>query len=133
MTVKVFLFGSILATAVSAAIWLLIVTYLDPARAGLGGFILFFLSLFIATTGVVSLLGYGARLIVMPRQFAAYRVRASLRQGTLIALLSSGLLALQLFRLYRWWLALLMVILFVSCELIFLSYDRSLRRHLHST
>lgn len=128
MTVRTFLLGSLLTTIVSWAIWGAIVTLLDPIQAGVLGFILFFLALFLATTSTAALGGYVVRRILAPRQLPAYAVRSALRQGALLALFLIFLLILQLMRLYQWWLAVMVIILFTSGELIFLSYDRAVRR-----
>lgn len=127
MTVRAFIISSILASAAGTGAWLLVVNYLDPQAGGWLGLALFFLSLFVAVASVFSITGYLLRRLIMPRQFASYAVRASLRQGGEISIFCTVLLFLQLLRLYRWWIAVIMVVLLVSFELIFVGYDRSSR------
>lgn len=133
MTVRTFVVGSSLAALAGGGIWALIITQLDPERAGYLGIGLFFLSLFVAVAGATSLLGYAVRRIIMRSQFPTYAVRTSIRQGMTISLFLTILLALQLGRLYRWWVAIVLVALMVFFELGFLSYDRSHRRRAHET
>jgi len=128
MTVRSFLVRSLVGAVVGAASWGLIIRYLDPEQAGAIGYALFFLSLFLLIASGMSLLGYGVRRVLTAGQFPAYTVRTSLRQGVWLGLFTSILLLLQLMRLYRWWLAVIIVVLLVSIELVFLGYDRAYRR-----
>lgn len=129
MTVRTFLIGSSAATIISWLIWFMILNWLDPREAGMVGFILFFLALFLAIASTTSLIGYGVRRLIAAGQLPAYRVRHSLRQGMLLGLLIDLLLFLQLLRIVRWWLALLAALIFVLIEFVFLSYDRSSDRY----
>ena len=108
--------------------WGLIVLQLAPSQAGFLGFVLFFLSLFVATASTAGLFGYFARRLLLRNQFEAYVVRTSLRQGIIVALFTSFLLFLQLIKLYRWWVAIAMVAILGSIELVFLNSDRAGRR-----
>lgn len=128
MTVRVFIAGSLLTAIGSWAIWLLIINYLDPVRAGAIGFSLFFLTLFLAVASTASFIGYVVRRFIARDVLAAYAVRAALRQGVLLGLFSDLLLGLQLINLYTWWLTVIAIILFVTTEFIFLGYDRAHRR-----
>jgi len=128
MTVRTFIIGSLIATAIGGAIWALIVTQLSPHQAGPLGFILFFLSLFLTAGSFSALVGYFIRRLLGNRQFPAYIVRTSLRQGVMIGSFFVVLLLLQLGSLYRWWLAVIIIVLLISFELVFLSYDRNSRR-----
>ncbi|MBI4022040.1 MAG: hypothetical protein HY372_01665 [Candidatus Andersenbacteria bacterium] len=131
MTVRFFIIGAIVAAISSWAIVSSLVLYLDPERAGLIGYFLFFLALFLAAASTASLCGYSVRRLVARHVLAAYAVRTSLRQGVWLALLLNLLLLLQLVRLYVWWLAVLACILLVTTEFIFLGYDRAYRRTAH--
>jgi len=127
MTVRTFLIGSVLAAVFSIGAWVLILTQLAPSQAGLLGFALFFLSMFMAVASVSGLSGYFIRRIVLRRQLPAYTVRISLRQGLTVAGFASLLLFLQLISLYRWWVAIALIAILGSLELVFLSYDRAVK------
>ena len=133
MTVRLYLSGSVAVAVISSIIWLLIIMQLDPAQAGVIGLLLLFLSLFLAVGSITNVVGYGLRRLLVPRQFPSYRVRTSLRQGVVLGLFTSVLLLLQLLRFYHWWLTLILIVLFVSIEFIFLTYDRASGRHLRTT
>ena len=128
MTVRTYLFGSTLATLIGIGSWLLVINFLDPNTAGILGYILFFLSLFIAITSATGLIGYGLRRFITAQQLPAYNVRTSLRQSLLLSTFVIAILVLQLLQLYRWWLAVIFSILILSIELLFLNYDRAIRR-----
>ena len=131
MTVRLFISGAILTAISSWAIWGLVINYLDPQRAGSLGYILFFLSLFLAVASTAALIGHVLRRIITPGQLATYAVRPALRQGIMLGIFLDLLLILQLAHLYKWWLAVIAIILFITTELIFLSYGQSTRRTTH--
>jgi len=119
-----FVGGTLIMAIASAAMFALTVTWLDPLEAGSLGYVLFFLSLFLLVASISALVGYGIRRFIFSRQHPAYSVRPSLRQGAWLGFFLDILLFLQLFRLLRWWIAFIIVLLFLSLEVLFLSYDR---------
>lgn len=129
MTVRMFLWGALGSAVIFWGIWLLIVSWIDPSQAHIVGFTLFFLAFFLSVASTMSVFGYLLRRLISPNQLAAYRVRSSLRQGVWLGLLLDLLLFLQLQRLLRWWVTLIIIILFLSLELLFLTYDKSAERH----
>ena len=125
MTVRSFVIGSCVTTIMAWAIWVAIIMLLDPTKAGLLGYILFFLTIFLAVASTSGLIGYIFRRLITPHQLTAYAVRTSLRQGLLLGLFLDILLFLQLSKLYQWWLIVIAIILFLVIELVFLSLDRA--------
>jgi uncharacterized protein YacL len=125
VTLRTFLLGTGLGFLVSWGSLLGVLFFINPRQAGMLGFTLFFLALFLATASTASLVGYGLRRFIAPGQIPAYSVRYSLRQGILLGLLLDGILLLQSLRLMRWWLVLILVIIFISLEFFFLSYDQA--------
>lgn len=125
MTVKTFIVGATLCAYLGALLWLLVLFFLDPIQAGLAGYILFFLSFFLAVAGLAGLLGFAARRGLQAQQLSAYSVRSALRQGIMLALFACLLLLLVRLRVYQWWVAVIVMVLFVCAELIFYSYDRA--------
>jgi hypothetical protein len=124
MTVRVFVVGSVVTTVMSWAMWAAIVAFLDPLRAGWLGYLLFFLVLFLAVASTSGIVGYVVRRIITPQQLSAYAVRVALRQGVLLGIFFNIVLFLQLIRLYQWWISIIVIVLFLSIELVFLSFDR---------
>ncbi|MBI3255914.1 MAG: hypothetical protein HYZ63_03000 [Candidatus Andersenbacteria bacterium] len=124
MTIKLFLLGTLSTFIAAAGIFALIINFLDPVEAKTIGFILFFLTLFLAVASIAALVGYAIRRFLFAGQHPAYSVRPSLRQGVWLGIFLDILLFLQLFRLLQWWIAFIIVLLFLSLEVLFLSYDR---------
>ena len=129
MTVRIFLLGSLASIVLSWGVWALIIMWLDPVEAGWIGFLLFFLALFLAVASTAALLGYGVRRLLQPGQLPAYRVRTAMRQGIWLGVFLDILLLLQLQRLLQWWITVIAIVLFLSLELLFLSYERSGNNH----
>lgn len=130
MTLRTFIIGSVLTSFVSAGILIVTITQLNPYMAGAIGFILFFMSLFVLLSSVVAVIGYVIRRLIFPRHFPTYLVRTSVRHGLMTGLFVDILLFLQLLRLYRWWISIIVIAIFISFELIFFSYDRASRDRL---
>lgn len=128
MTVRFFFIGSLITAITAWTIWVLIIKYLDPVQAGPLGYFLFFLALFLALAATASLGGYFIRRLILPHQLSAYTVRLALRQGVLFAAFLDLLLLFQLIRLFRWWVAVIAICLFIFIEFIFLGDDRAARR-----
>lgn len=129
MTVRLFLLGALIISIAAWGIWLLIINWINPQEAGWTGYALFFLSIFLAVAATCALLGYIIRRLIQPAQMAAYRVKPSLRQGILLGLFLDILLFLQLQRLLRWWITVILLVLFLSVELLFLTYERNIRNY----
>lgn len=128
MTLRTFFWGSLAGALLGWLVWVAIVLWLDPVQAGSVGFVLFFLALFLALASTAALVGYGVRRLIGSAAHPAHHVRPSLRQGLLLGVFFDALLLLQLLRLSRWWLTLILIVIFVCIELVFLSYDRNTRR-----
>lgn len=128
MTLRTFLGGSAAGALLGWLVWVAIVLWLDPIQAGTVGFVLFFLALFLAVTSTAALAGYGVRRLVGAHMHPSHHVRPSLRQALILGSFFDILLILQLLRLSRWWLTLILIVLFICVELVFLSYDRSTKR-----
>ena len=125
MTVKAFILGSFATLIASIGILTLIIMWIDPASSVVSlALLLIFLSLFLAVASFSSIVGYIARSIFLRKQLSAYRVRPALRQGVFIGIFADLLLFLQLERILVWWVAAIIVILFIVIELVFISYDK---------
>jgi Ca2+/Na+ antiporter len=133
MTVRTFIIGSVIGAIIGCGMWLLVVTQLKPDQASWLGFTLFFLSLFLALASISGLLGYLVRRLVTAREFGPYTVRTSLRQGIMLGIFFVTLLLLQLMRIYQWWIAIILIVLCASFELVFLSYDKAHARRAQKT
>ncbi|MDA1169446.1 MAG: hypothetical protein O3A36_03855 [bacterium] len=125
MTVKTFILGACATMLASLGILALIILWIDPLSSIASlAFLLFFLALFLAVASLSALVGYIARSLFLRKQLSAYRVRPALRQGVFMGIFVDLLLFLQLERILVWWVAAIIVLLFIVIELVFISYDK---------
>jgi len=105
MDYKSFIRLMVAATAASLAAWSYILFNVDPNEAGIFGFLLFYLILFLSCVGMLTLAGVVVRVHIRRRKATAFReVRIAFRHGVLlssVAILSLALSANSL--LNKWW------------------------------
>lgn len=97
--------------------WFFVLGSIDPTQAKFFGFLFFYLSLFLALTGTISVIGFLIKKIILKEdQVVFHHVKSTFRQGTLTALLIIiGLILLQI-KLLAWWSAILLVLFFATIE-----------------
>ena len=104
--------------ALSALVF--IVIKIEPERS-VWVKVYFYLAFFLFSSALFNLFLLGLRRRVMRGELVGENIVLSLRQGILLSLLATGLLALQGFRMLLWWDGLLMVAGIFLIELYFLS------------
>ncbi len=113
MGYKPFIWLMVAATVASMAGWLYILFSMDPTEAGIVGFALFYLTLFAACVGLLTLAGVVVRVHLRQRKATAFReVRVAFRHGVLlssVAILSLALSANGLLNFW-WFLGFLIVV-----------------------
>jgi hypothetical protein len=120
MTLATYLWGMVLSTLVSFAAWLLVLENINPESANLGGFLLFYFTLFFALTSLFSLLGFYLRKRIFENKTEFRQVEISFRQGMFFAVTVVGLLILQGERRLDVYSAFFFVFLVVAAEFYFL-------------
>jgi len=125
MTLKLYTWGMKISTILSFIALGLVIYYIDPEQSALASQGLFYLSIFLAVTGLVTLFftslrkkGAGSKL---SQQEASLYIVTNFRQGALVALLVVILLVFQSVRILTWWDGLLVVAGIFIIELYFLS------------
>lgn len=121
MTLKSYLWGLRVSALLALAGWSLAVYFIDPEKSGIGGQLLFYLSLFLALSGMFILLLTRLRRRADDEETTFSCLGMSFRQGMLLALLVVILLILQSFRVLVWWDGLLAAAAVFLVELYFLS------------
>lgn len=99
----------------------LVVFLVSPEEAGLTGFSLFYLSLFLALAGIFSIIGFIFRYLLKRHEFAYEQAKTALRQGLMFALLVVAALFLQGQKLLVWWNLILLIGLLAGIEYFFIS------------
>ncbi len=121
MTFRWFLFVMSLATLTVWVAWIFVLNTIDPLQSGLTGFLLFYLTLFVALLGTTVLSGSLIRGWVHPEELVYRQTLRSFRQGVILSGLFVCTLWLLAFEAMRWWTVLLLIILFTFIELFFVS------------
>ena len=125
MTLKVYIIIMSIATIICWLSWGFIVFTVDPEITNWIGFLLFYLSLFLALTGTAALVGFFVRFIALKHKLVFKSVREAFRQSFMFAFLivaSLYLISVDLFT----WLNLGLLILGLSVlEFFLLSYHRT--------
>ena len=125
MTLRQYLFLMSLGAILCWAIWLSVLFFIDPGGAGLLGFIFFYLSLFLAFVGTLSVLGLALRMRFGNSNEAIFRVvTVSFRQAAMLSLLFAGSLFLQGRGLLDWWNIIFLVLAIIILEFFFVSYSK---------
>lgn len=117
MKLSIYLSGLVIAVLLASACLAAILIYLNPEVANPFILILFYLSLFIATTGVFTLAGLFIRWITNRRGFSLSvnrvlgQLEISFRQGLLLAVILVSTLILQSQKVLTWWHLILLVVI----------------------
>jgi hypothetical protein len=110
-----------LASAAAWIGWVFVIHSVDPINAGALGFLLFYVTIFIAMLGTTVFFGTLIRLWLRPKEVTYRHTLRSFRQGIILSCLFLAALFLLSFELLRWWSGTLLVILFSFVELVFVS------------
>ncbi|MEI6836134.1 MAG: hypothetical protein WCK59_04865 [Candidatus Falkowbacteria bacterium] len=116
MTLKKYLMVTALATAVCWTIFLFVSSVINPELTSWLGFLLFYLSLFMAVSGTASLIGFLIRFVALKHELAFYAVKIAYRQSFLFALFIIAILILLSQDLFTWLNLFMLVAVFVIAE-----------------
>lgn len=103
--------------------WLMVILYIDPETAGFIGIFCFFISLFVALVGLISLINFFIRFNINKKTAPFRHIGISLRQSLFFSILIMACLFLQQHRLLTWWNAILLVIGLTILEFFFLTRE----------
>ncbi len=117
MTLRAYLVGF---TASSILSWTVVVVTLlgtNPERGGQAAILALFISLAVALTSSLTLIGYAVRVYRSGNQDKYVAARTSFRQALLVGIAVVAVLALQAVRLLAWWDIVLLVAILWLVEL----------------
>jgi len=109
MSLSSYLWGIRFFTCVTLFAWLGIVFFLDPNETGIGGAMLFSISLFIFLTGIFLLFAIWLYRIRLGDMGTIHHLSGSFRQAVLLSLYGMGILFFQYTHILLWWDALLLL------------------------
>lgn len=125
ISLRTFLIGLAASSGLCWFAWILTLVNTNPGQGGQTAILSFYISLFFALLGTLTLLGYGLRLYFGRNEIRYAHMRTAFRQAFLAAtLVVMGLLLLSV-RLLSWWDILLLVAVTVLVELYLKSNARS--------
>ena len=122
LNLSTYLIGLVLVSFLAGSCLAAILIYFDPISSSLIIFILFYLSLFITFSSVLTLIGWFIRRLSQKRKFplpnkeAIRRLEISFRQGMLLSIVLITVLILQSQRILSWWNLLIIVSLVALSE-----------------
>jgi uncharacterized membrane protein len=112
-------------TAVCWGIFIFVAGLVDPTATNWLGFILFYLALFLALSGLAALVGFIIRFVALKEELAFNLVKLAFRQSFVFALFIILLLVLKSQHLFTWLNLGLLVIIFAILELMLINYKKS--------
>ena len=125
MTLKSYLVVMSLLTALAWTFFLFVASLVDPFATNQLGFILFYLALFAALSGVFFLIGFLVRFVALKKELEFNLVRNAFRQSFLLSLLVVSLLILKSREMLSSFNLALLIIIFSILELFLTSYKKS--------
>ncbi len=131
MSLKKYLILMGLLTAVCWILWVVVIFNINPFEAEFLGLLLFYISLFLALLGTLSLIGFFLRTLFSKQELVFKHLGGSLRQAFFFSTLIVGTLLLKGTKLYSWWAIILLILGITILEIFFLikktpaKYDRT--------
>lgn len=116
MTLKNYLIFMSVATGVCWASFAFVAGMVDPMRTNWLGFILFYLSVFLALAGTFAIFGFIFRFIIFKGEVAFRAVKLAFYQSFVFSSFAVALLLLASVRLLTWLNFSLLSILFLTLE-----------------
>lgn len=121
MTLRQYILVFFLGTLIGSIAWVLVVLNINPSQTGFFGFVVFYLTLFIALQGFFTSVPTLLRSIIYRHRNTEEIIVISLRQGFLLTILILGSLFLLSQNLLFWWSLLLMIGFLSLIEFFFIS------------
>jgi hypothetical protein len=125
MTLKNYLLLMISTTLVCWGIFAGVVMNVNPNATNWPGFVLFYVSLFLALLGTSAILGFLLRFAVFRQELAFRAVSEAFRQSFLFAFLAIAALFLLANHLFTWLNIALLVAALALIEFFLIAYERS--------
>lgn len=124
MTLRQYLVLMTVGAVFCWTIWVSVLYLIDPTAAGFLGFAFFYLSLFLALAGSLSVLGLLLRMKFGKEGAVFKTVMTSFRQATLLSLLVIGSLILKSQGVLTWWNTIFLILALTILEFFFMSYKK---------
>ena len=117
MTLKSYILVMSFLTATCWGIFIFVASIINPFATNWLGFLLFYVSLFIALSGLSTLLGFLIRFVILKKGLAFNLVKLSFRQSFLFSLFFVFALFLQASNILNWINSIFLILGFSVLEL----------------
>lgn len=117
MTIRNYLIGMSISTVLCFGAWILVTVNTDPSSAGFFGFLMFYLTLFLALASFFSLAGFYFRRKVFEYITEFKQIESAFRQGVFLSVIAVGMLLLQGERVLNLYSAFAFVVLVIVAEM----------------
>jgi len=124
MTLKSYLILMTISTFFCWLAWGMVLFFIDPTQAGFIGLLFFYLSLFLALTGTISLISFFLRTLILKNEIVFRHVIISFRQAVFFSMVIVGSLFLESKDLFTWWNITFLVLFLTVLEFFFISQRR---------
>ena len=125
MTLKNYLFIMGVLTVICLGIFIFVLNLIDPSLTNWIGFLLFYFSLFLFLSGLISLIGFIIRFVILRKGLAFNSVKKAFRQSFLFSLFIIFLLMLKAQQVFNWVNLTLLIIIFLILELFLISHKKN--------
>lgn len=127
MTLKQYLNLMLICTLICWGVWVLSIFLINPEKAGLLGFVLFYFSLFLAIVGTTAILGFLTR-VRLGKTPIFTQVSVAFRQGVWLAAIVVVFFLFKGLQILRWWNFFLFILLVVIVEVLILTNRQRLKK-----
>jgi len=123
MTLKAYLSLMFFLTTICWLTFYFVIWTINPETTNWIGFMLFYTSLFLSLSGLISILGFMLRFIILKHELAFRSVRVAFRQSFLFSFLIITCLFLLSHQLLNWLNLFLLIIGLSMLEFFWISYS----------
>lgn len=125
MTLKKYLMAMAVLAAICWTIFLFVTSVVNPETTSYLGFILFYLSLFMAASGTASLVGFLVRFVALRHELVFYAVKIAYRQSFMFALFVVITLILLSYDLFTWLNLVMLLAVFLIMETVMIHSQKN--------
>jgi hypothetical protein len=113
-----------LTTAFIWGVFIFILNMIDPTTTNFLGFVIFYLSLFLALSGTIAVVGSFIRFKIMKKELVFNSVKTAFRQSFLFSFLIVAILYLLAEKLFSWLNLFLLIVILSVVEFLMISYKQ---------
>ncbi len=124
MSLRLFTTLVFLGTALTWVSWGLVINFFNPTDLGPLGFMMFYLTLFLALAGSIFLISDWVKAKLLRNTLLLFRLRTSVRHAIFFSMFLVGWLFLKSLTLAVWWTVVLFILTLTVLEFLFISLNK---------